>query len=105
MVLMSMYFDDATMQDWSDSAAGTQLRVGEFMSLLGSPWAKEKSQQCSRQGDFLGLVHDLSDLQAGTIRFWPREALITTVINIIDVARSTGLQWSGGQTLRHLQLP
>ena len=73
MVVFSMYFDDAIMQDWLDQAMDTQSCVGQFMKLLGSPWSKEKSQQCSVEGDFLGLVHDLSQVQLGTIPFWPRE--------------------------------
>ena len=92
MVLMSMYFDDATMQDWADSIHETQKCVGEFMKLLGSPWAREKSQPGSDRGDFLGLIHDLSDVQSGTIKFWPREALIKKVTGIIHVARESGLQ-------------
>ena len=91
MVLMSMYFDDATMQDWADQAQDTQLQVGKFMKLIGSPWAKEKSQPCDSQGDFLGLVHDLSQVRSGTVRFWPRPALILKVDDIIKLARESGL--------------
>ena len=91
MVLFSMYFDDATMQDWADQIKDTQSCVGELMQLLGSPWALEKSQPGSDLGDFLGLVHDLSQVQLGTIRFWPREALIVKVSDIIALARQAGL--------------
>ena len=92
MVLMSMYFDDATMQDWAGSIHETQKCVGEFMKLMGSPWASAKSQPGGDQGDFLGLIHDLTEVQKGTIRFWPREALVKKVTSIIHVARESGLQ-------------
>ena len=91
MVLMSMYFDDATMQDWAESIHETQQCVGEFMKLIGSPWASAKSQPGANQGDFLGLVHDLNDVRSGTIRFWPREALVDKVTGIIRMARESGL--------------
>ena len=61
------------------------------MKLLGSPWSKEKSQQCSAEGDFLGLIHDLSQVELGTIRFWPREAFIVKTSNIIALARQSSL--------------
>jgi len=79
------------MQEWADIAIDTQECVSQFMKLLGSAWAKEKSQPCSHQGDFLGLLHDLTGVQAGTIKFWPREALITKVVDIIGLARDLGL--------------
>ena len=60
MMLFSMYFDDATMQDWQSEAFHSQACVAELMQLLGSPWAKAKSQVCSSEGDFLGLMHDVS---------------------------------------------
>ena len=91
MVLLSMCFDDATMQDWADQAKDTQVCVSEFMKLLGSPWAEEKSQPCSKQGDFLGLIHELAQVQFGTIRFWHRPALILKVSDIIALAREAGL--------------
>ena len=50
--LFSMYFDDGTLQDWKQSAAGTQSRIKEFMAQLGSPWAEAKSQKAFTQGDF-----------------------------------------------------
>ena len=85
-----MYFDDATMQDWAESAKDTQQCVGEFMSILGSPWALGKTQPVDVQGDFLGLIHDFTEVQSGTIRFWPRQVLIQKVTDIISLARQTG---------------
>ena len=61
------------------------------MQLLGSPWAKEKSQPGNDLGDFLGLLHDLTHVQEGTIRFWPRAALVVKVSGMIWLAREAGL--------------
>ena len=91
MVLLSMYLDDATMQDWASIAVETQECVGDLMQLLGSPWAADKTQQGGADGDFLGFVHDLTKVQSGIIKFWPREALIVKVADIIALARQAGL--------------
>ena len=91
MVLFSMYFDDATMRDWQSEAFHSRACVAEFMQLLGSPWAEAKSQVCSSEGDFLGLMHDVSRAEEGVIRFWPRESLVTKVLSLIEIAREVGL--------------
>ena len=65
--LFSMYFDDGTNQDWSSTAVVTQLAVSKVMVILGSPWAQEKSQKASQEADFLGLVHNLTNVHKGTI--------------------------------------
>ena len=94
MVLLSKYFDDATLQDWADQIEDAKRCANEIMQLLGSPWAKEKSQPCQERGDFLGLIHDLSEVREGIIHFWPREALVVKVRDIIGLARKAGI-WSG----------
>jgi len=95
LVLLSMYFDDATMQDWADRAADAQRCVSQFMRLVGDPpGAKGKSQPCRAYGDFLGLIHDLAEVQSGTIRFWSRAALIVKVADILALALQTGLDSS-----------
>jgi hypothetical protein len=91
MMLFSMYFDDATMQNWESEAFHSQACVADLMQLLGSPWATEKSQASAHIGDFLGLMHDLSRASEGVLLFWPRESLVTKVLSIIRIARETGL--------------
>ena len=41
-MLVSMYFDDLTLQDWADNCHDSQLMVEEFFSLFGYPFATEK---------------------------------------------------------------
>ena len=60
--MFSMYFDDGTMQDWADSAKESQAALADLMETLGSPWAIAKRQKVGQTGDFLGLVHDLSQI-------------------------------------------
>ena len=91
MMLFSMYFDDATMQDWESEAFHSQACVADLMQMLGSPWAPAKSQASSQGGDFLGLLHDVSRAEEGVVRFWPRESLVTKILSIISIAREVGL--------------
>ncbi|CAE8589217.1 unnamed protein product, partial [Polarella glacialis] len=49
-ILLSMYFDDASLQDWRREMASA--------------------------GDFLGLTHDLGRVTQGVVSFWPRQALL-----------------------------
>ena len=56
--LVSMYFDDLTLQDWRSLAAETQAHVEELFELFGFPFSTEKRQEPAATGDFLGLMHD-----------------------------------------------
>jgi len=91
MMLFSMYFDDATMQDWESEAFHSQACVADLMQILGSPWAPEKSQVTSQVGDFLGLMHDVSHAEEGVVQFWPRDSLVSKVLSIISIAKEVGL--------------
>ena len=91
MMLFSMYFDDATMQNWESEAFHSQACVADLMQVLGSPWATEKSQSSIHIGDFLGLMHDVSLAKAGIVLFWPRDSLVSKVLSIIGIAREAGL--------------
>ena len=71
-----MYFDDATMQDWESEAFHSQACVANLMVVLGSPWAPVRSQNISQEGDFLGLIHDVSQAKEGVVHFWARESLV-----------------------------
>ena len=91
MMPFSMYFDDATMQDWETEAFLSQACVANLMAVLGSPWAPAKSQNISQEGDFLGLIHDVSQAKEGVVHFWPRESLVAKILSIINMARDVGL--------------
>ncbi len=92
MMLFSMYFDDATMQDWESEAIHSQACAADLMVLLGSPWAPAKTQDTSVQGDFLGLIHDVSQVEElGAVFFWPREALAVKLYSMLISASELGL--------------
>ena len=43
-VLVSLYFDDASIQDWSSSRGSAQWAFGVLNQLLGTAFAEEKRQ-------------------------------------------------------------
>ena len=66
-IMVSLYFDDLTQQDWSELAARSQSIVGRVFDLCGYPFASDKRQTPAASGDFLGLLHDLSEVRASGI--------------------------------------
>ena len=68
----------------------SQACVANLMVILGSPWAPAKSQNTSQEGDFLGLLHDVSQAGKGVVHFWPRESLVAKTFSIINIAREVG---------------
>ncbi|CAE8585047.1 unnamed protein product [Polarella glacialis] len=75
-ILLSMYFDDASLQDWTSSRESAQSCLSQLVSLLGRPWAPAKRQEMASTGDFLGLTHDLGRAAEGVVSFWPRQTLL-----------------------------
>ena len=89
-VLINLYFDDLTQQDWSLLAVETQHLVAELFEMFGFPFAPNKRQSPSSSGDFLGLHHDLSSLRTtGNIRVWVRQRLVDKVMDMINTARQS----------------
>ena len=87
-VLVSMYFDDATLTDWASSKGSGQFA---FEELKGTPFVDEKKQPMAPTGTFLGLDHDLSRCMSdGVVHFWARERLQSKMLDIINTARATG---------------
>ena len=89
-MLFSMYYDDATLQDWASTGVRGQALVAELMELLVSPWAPHKTEHCKIEVDLLGLQHGCSCAHLGELTFWPRQALVDEV-NIIEIAEEAGL--------------
>eukprot|EP00435_Cladocopium_sp_Y103_P073341 s50_g43.t1 len=59
-VLVSFYFDDATITDVASAQGSGQWAANQICKLVGSPFATEKQQTMQQEGTFLGLTHDLS---------------------------------------------
>ena len=61
-ILLSMYFDDATIQDWAKQAQRGQDCVQRLFTLLGSPFAFSERQVMGTTADFLGLEHSMEQV-------------------------------------------
>ena len=89
---LSCDFDDVTCQDFASLAHRSQEQVEELFRMFGYLFAEAKRQQPQTSGDFLGLRHDLSQMQTnGHIKDWVRQRLVDKVQDMIDNARATGL--------------
>ena len=90
-IMVSLYFDDLTQQDWSALAARSQDIVGRVFELCGYPFASDKRQTPDESGDFLGLLHDLSAVRTtGLIKVWVRQRLVDKIHDLMDTAQSSG---------------
>ena len=56
-VLISFYFDDATITDPQSAKGSGQWAANEICRLVGSPFAAEKQQTMQSEGTSLGLTH------------------------------------------------
>ncbi len=54
-VLFSMYFDDATIQDWASADASGQATVRKLMKLLGDALRQGQAAGHVEPGDIPGL--------------------------------------------------
>ena len=98
--LVSMYFDDATITDWSSSRGSAQWAFAELNASLGTPFASEKKQVMSPKGVFLGLQHSLeSSLSHGIVRFWAKDKLADKMLGIMHDAEALG-RLSPGQAAK-----
>ena len=95
-ILVSMYFDDASIVDWQSSAGSGQWAFGELNKLLGTPFAGEKRQTMSQKGVFLGLEHDLTScLRTGRVTFWIRSRLQDKILQLVNQSLQTKSLSSG----------
>ena len=90
LILLSLYFDDATEQDWAVLAHESQAAVAAFFEMCAYPFAPAKRQSPSVIGDFLGLVHDFSKVrQTGRIHVWVRQRLVDKILDLVDTAEAS----------------
>jgi len=88
-ILVSMYFDDACLSDWSSSKGSGQLAFEKFNDMLGTPFANDKKQPMQATGQFLGLDHDVSQaVSHGYVSFSARERLEAKVLDILATCRT-----------------
>ena len=90
-VLVSMYFDDAHITDWTSLGPSAQWAFSALNDLLGTPFAEEKKQKFSPTGTFLGIDFDFSEVPTSNcVTFWARERLLNKATTAISLARESG---------------
>ena len=96
IVLVSMYFDDAHLTDWSSSKGSGQQAFRDLTDLKGPPFAHDKRQEMSLTGNFLGLEFDFSTVAAdGTVACCVRARLQEKVEDMLSTAELTGVLPAG----------
>ena len=91
-LLVSLYFDDAHVTDWSSSKGSGQQAFRDLNEIMGSPFAEDKRQDMAPTGTFLGLDFDLSEISGdGTVAFWVRSRLQEKVEDMLATAERTGV--------------
>ena len=92
MVLLSLYFDDATIQDLADSRGCGQRHFRGMCRMFGFPMAKAKEVDMCLRADFIGLIHEVGNAaENGAATFEPRETLTEKVECM--VAKILGDNW------------
>ena len=82
--------------DWQSGKGGAQSALLCFAKAVGSPFAPEKHQAMSQEGDFLGLWHDCTMTHhTGQVQFWVRDRLQTKVTDFIQDALCSKRMTSG----------
>ena len=95
-LMASFYYDNSTLQDWEPTAVHAQHVMGQALEHLGFPFAADKRQAPSFQGDFLGMIHDLSTAHSvGRIQLWIRSRLQDKIQDFIRTARRDRLLHPG----------
>lgn len=87
ILLLSMYYDDASLLDLLSANGNGQACLGRAFGLLGASFAPKKQQRMSLSSDFLGVLHGLDQaFSRGVITMTPREHLVDSICSIIDAA-------------------
>ena len=91
ILLVSMYFDDDHLTDWSSSKGSGQRAFRDLNEIMGSPFAEDKRQDVAPDGNFLGLEFDFSAITAdGAVAFWVRDRLQEKVEDMLATAELCG---------------
>ena len=85
LVLCSMYYDDASLQDLAAAMGRGQRYVRALFRIVGLPLAEPKQVDLNSAADFLGLTHDVTEaLQTGQVVFTPRSGLLTKAVSLLQ---------------------
>ena len=85
LVLCSMCYDDASLQDLAAAMGRGQRYVRALFRIVGLPLAEPKQVDLNPAADFLGLTHDVTNaLQTGQVVFTPRSGLLAKAVSLIQ---------------------
>ena len=86
-LLMAFYYDDASVQDFTICGLLGQRHLRAVMAMLGLPLSAKKQVDLQVEADYLGLLHDVSQVAVrGVVSFRPRPAIKERVLALIDQA-------------------
>ena len=86
-VVVSMFYDDASIQDFASAKGAAQKCLGSLLVAIGGSFKAAKQQRMNDSADFLGLVHDVKDaFSKMEMSFAPRPSLITKAVAIAEEA-------------------
>ena len=84
LVLCSMYYDDASLQDLAAAMGRGQRYVRALFRIVGLPLAEAKQVDLNPAADFLWLTHDVTgSLQTGQVVFTSRSGLLAKAVSLI----------------------
>ena len=85
LVLCSMYYDDATLQDLAAAKGRGQRYVRALFRMVGLPLAEPKQGNLNMEADFLGLNRGMEGaLRTDGITFTPRASLLVKAKSLIE---------------------
>ena len=74
-LLLSMFYEDASLQDFQQSAGRGQVILGVYFSVLGFGLKDDKRQLMGSEADLLGLTHNVTkalEAKEPVVKLWPR---------------------------------
>ena len=85
LVLCSMYYDDASLQDLAAAKGRGQRYVRAFFRMVGLPLAEPKQVDFNMEADFLGFSHTIEGaLQTGEVTFTPQAGFLVKAKSLIQ---------------------
>ena len=90
-LLLSFYYDDASLQDVSSARGRGQRHLRGLFRLLHQPLAEAKQVNLTAEVDYLGLRHDVAScLSDGVVRFRPRPKIEEKILAEIGEREAEG---------------
>ena len=90
------FYDDAVVVDITEHATSAQVALRLLFMLVGVPFADDKHKEMRAVGPYLGIITDLSSLEAdGVVRLRIKPERQRKLIRDIEVVLQSGILTSG----------